>query len=100
MNGDIENRGGREQPPPPKDGRNCFLAPYYAAETESESEWTSWLVPIFVVANVAMFIVVMFVNDCPKRRHPTGGSCVASFLGRFSFEPIKENPLFGPSSLT
>ncbi|CAN6484876.1 unnamed protein product [Victoria cruziana] len=100
MNGDIENRGGREQPPPPKDGRNGFLAPYYAAETESESEWTSWLVPIFVVANVAMFIVVMFVNDCPKRRHPTGGSCVASFLGRFSFEPIKENPLFGPSSLT
>ncbi|XP_031476048.1 RHOMBOID-like protein 2 [Nymphaea colorata] len=105
MNGDIENRGGRmqqpQQPqqPPPKDGRNGFLVPY-VAETESESEWTSWLVPMFVVANVAMFIVVMFVNDCPKRRHPTGGSCVASFLGRFSFEPIRENPLFGPSSLT
>ncbi|GKV08101.1 hypothetical protein SLEP1_g19782 [Rubroshorea leprosula] len=26
------------------------------------------------------------------------GSCVARFLGRFYFQPMKENPLLGPSS--
>ncbi|XP_016169986.2 RHOMBOID-like protein 1 isoform X1 [Arachis ipaensis] len=40
----------------------------------------------------------MYVNDCPK--HLFRGSCVASFLGRFSFQPLKENPLLGPSSYT
>ncbi|TKY48412.1 RHOMBOID protein 1 [Spatholobus suberectus] len=60
--------------------------------------WFPWLVPAFVVANIVVFIVTMYVNDCPK--HSFLGSCVASFLGRFSFQPLKENPLFGPSSST
>ncbi|GER43307.1 rhomboid family protein [Striga asiatica] len=66
----------------------------------SDSQWTSWLVPMIVVANVAMFVVVMFVNNCPRNYNGFQGSCVARFLGRFSFQPLRENPLFGPSSST
>ncbi|MED6133663.1 Retinoblastoma-like protein 1 [Stylosanthes scabra] len=61
--------------------------------------WFPWLVPSFVVANVVLFIATMYVNDCPKH-YVVGGSCFAPFLGRFSFQPLKQNPLFGPSSST
>lgn len=60
--------------------------------------WFPWLVPTFVFANIVLFIVTMYVNDCPKNSF--NGSCVGSFLGRFSFQPLKENPLFGPSATT
>ncbi|KAJ6407871.1 hypothetical protein OIU84_011223 [Salix udensis] len=43
-----------------------------------------------------MFIITMYVNNCPKKSL----SCIARFLGRFSFQPFKENPLLGPSSMT
>ncbi|KAJ4772239.1 Rhomboid-like protein [Rhynchospora pubera] len=55
-----------------------------------------WLVPAMTVANVVLFLITMYINDCPK--HSTG--CVVRFLGRFSFQPTKENPLLGPSSAT
>ncbi|XWS48960.1 hypothetical protein CRYUN_Cryun13aG0122300 [Craigia yunnanensis] len=55
---------------------------------------------MFVVANVAVFVVVMYINNCPKNNLGLEGSCVAKFLGRLSFQPLKENPLFGPSSNT
>lgn len=58
--------------------------------------WNSWLVPWFVVANIVVFMATMFVNNCPKNSH----TCIARFLGRFSFQPFKENPLLGPSSST
>ncbi|XP_073315037.1 RHOMBOID-like protein 2 [Primulina huaijiensis] len=74
---------------------------------EGESQWTSWLIPVFVVANVAMFLFVMYVNNCPRDLKNRGSSfrgdndkCAAMFLGRFSFQPLRENPLFGPSSAT
>ncbi|KAG6721159.1 hypothetical protein I3842_03G098700 [Carya illinoinensis] len=67
---------------------------------DSETPWTPWLIPLVVVANVAMFLAVMHVNNCPKHNNGLQGKCVARFLGRFSFEPIKGNPLFGPSSAT
>ncbi|KAK6137522.1 hypothetical protein DH2020_028775 [Rehmannia glutinosa] len=80
---------------------------YYAAAgggaynmEHSDSQWTSWLVPMIVVANVAMFVVIMFVNNCPKNHNGVQGDCVARFLGRLSFQPLRENPLFGPSSST
>ncbi|MCI05161.1 inactive rhomboid protein 1-like, partial [Trifolium medium] len=38
----------------------------------------------------------MYVNNCPRN----SVSCIARFLHRFSFQPFKENPLLGPSSLT
>lgn len=53
-----------------------------------------WLIPLFIVANTVMFFITMYVNNCPKNSL----SCVAGFLGRFSFQPFKENPLLGPSS--
>ncbi|PWA47091.1 Peptidase S54, rhomboid [Artemisia annua] len=90
---------------PPQHVSNFYItsSPYYNAESSSDStQWTSWLVPMIVVANVAMFIVIMLVNDCPKNHHngKVGGDCVGRFLGRMSFQPLKENPLFGPSSST
>ncbi|KAF8698444.1 hypothetical protein HU200_035184 [Digitaria exilis] len=50
----------------------------------------------------------MYVNNCPAhasslspRRGGGGGSCVArGFLHRFAFQPLRENPLLGPSSAT
>lgn len=59
----------------------------------------SWMVPLFVAANVVVFFVTMVVNDCPKNSG-TPSKCIPRFLGRLSFQPLKENPLFGPSSST
>lgn len=58
--------------------------------------WVSWLVPTFVVVNIGLFIITMFLNNCPHDSPP----CVAGFLGRFAFQTLKENPLLGPSSST
>ncbi|KAL8049707.1 hypothetical protein ABFX02_06G036700 [Erythranthe guttata] len=81
----------------------------YAAD-DRDRNWVSWLIPVFVAANVVMFVVEMYLNNCPKhinnrgfRSGDDGGDgdkCVARFLGRFSFQPLRENPLFGPSSAT
>ncbi|KAK1306910.1 Uncharacterized protein QJS10_CPA10g00349 [Acorus calamus] len=63
--------------------------------------WFPWLVPAFVVANVAAFSATMYVNDCPSTHtSDDGGLCVVPSLGRFSFEPLSINPLFGPSTDT
>lgn len=98
--GDIENRGGAKRNS--NSINNSSGGSYISSSTymidDTELQWTSWLVPVFVVANVAVFLVVMYVNNCPK--HKLVGKCVARFLGRFSFEPLRENPLFGPSSST
>ncbi|KAH6798426.1 RHOMBOID-like 1 [Perilla frutescens var. frutescens] len=63
-------------------------------EVKHFKKWVPWLIPLFVVANVVMFVISMYVNNCPKNSI----SCVARFLGRFSFQPFNENPLLGPSS--
>ncbi|KAL0317757.1 UNVERIFIED_CONTAM: RHOMBOID-like protein 3 [Sesamum angustifolium] len=72
---------------------------------DRERNWVSWLIPLFVVANIVMFVVEMYLNNCPKRMSSFsygdyGDKCVARFLGRLSFQPLRENPLFGPSSST
>lgn len=64
--------------------------------TTPDVRWTSWLIPTVVIANVVVFISVMYANDCPHKSH----RCLAKFLGRFSFESFKKNPLLGPSSST
>lgn len=74
----------RHQMPPPE------------VEFRPFKRWLPWLIPAFVVANAALFIITMYVNDCPKN----SVYCFAGFLGRFSFQPLKENPLLGPSSNT
>lgn len=97
-NGDPESHGAtknRASNYPP-----TYYSSAYYSDSSSETQWTSWLVPMIVVANVAMFVVIMIVNDCPKHNSRVEGRCVARFLGRLSFEPLKENPLFGPSSST
>ncbi|KAL0308137.1 UNVERIFIED_CONTAM: RHOMBOID-like protein 2 [Sesamum angustifolium] len=98
-NGDVERGSGA-----PKNRNQSYPQTYYAGGAYemgySDSQWTSWLVPMIVVANVAMFVVIMFVNNCPKNHNGLQGNCVARFLGRLSFQPLRENPLFGPSSST
>lgn len=90
---DIESRGDKNR------RVNNYSSSSYAVE-DRNSQWTSWLIPMFVVANIAMFIVVMYINNCPKHVISGAHKCVARFLGRFSFQPLRENPLFGPSSST
>lgn len=89
---DIESRGMKRR-------NNSYSSSSAYVIEDSDTQWTSWLVPMFVVANIAFFVVAMYVNDCPKQPL-LAGKCVARFLGRFSFQPLRENPLFGPSSLT
>ncbi|KAF5198206.1 Rhomboid-like protein, partial [Thalictrum thalictroides] len=93
---DLESRGEKTR------GNNNYPSSYYASSTNyednSEESWTSWLIPMFVVANVAVFIVAMYINNCPD--NIISGKCFARFLDRFSFQPLKENPLLGPSSST
>lgn len=95
---DLESRGRSGAKNRGNDNSHSSTSSYRSEDLETQ--WTSWLVPMFVVANIAMFIVVMFVNDCPKNNSGVQGKCVARFLGKFSFEPLKENPLFGASSST
>ncbi|XWS43730.1 hypothetical protein CRYUN_Cryun16bG0128700 [Craigia yunnanensis] len=71
-------------------------SPIVYREIKHVKKWVPWLIPAFVVANTIMFIITMYVNNCPKN----SVSCIADFLGRFSFQPFKENPLLGPSSAT
>lgn len=55
----------------------------------------SLLIPIIVTIDFLLFIISMYVNNCPAHNH---GSCTLSSLGRLSFQPLSDNPLFGPSS--
>ncbi|XP_071692320.1 RHOMBOID-like protein 2 [Rutidosis leptorrhynchoides] len=98
--GSNKNKSGAPLQRPPPGNYYATSSPYHHHDT-SDKQWTSWLVPMFVVANVAMFLIIMIVNDCPKNHNSSlEGDCVAKFLGRLSFQPLKENPLFGPSSST
>ncbi|KAF5947647.1 hypothetical protein HYC85_013604 [Camellia sinensis] len=87
---DLESRGAKIS----GGNNNASSVSSYVIE-ERDAQWTSWLIPMFVVVNVALFVVAMYINDCPKHKLGTDGKCVARFLGRFSFQPLNENPLFG-----
>ncbi|MBA0563871.1 hypothetical protein Golob_008833 [Gossypium lobatum] len=67
---------------------------------ECEKPWIPWLLPTIVLVNIIIFVLMMYTNNCPKNNKGSKGKCVARYLGRFSFQPSKENPLFGPSSNT
>ncbi|GAB2272530.1 hypothetical protein Dimus_007353 [Dionaea muscipula] len=77
-------------------GSAAAPSPIVYREVKYFKKWFPWLFPFFVLANVIVFIVTMYVNDCPKY----SVSCLAPFLHRFSFQPFKENPLLGPSATT
>ncbi|XP_073223546.1 RHOMBOID-like protein 5 isoform X2 [Cicer arietinum] len=83
---DIE--AARYPPPPPPN--------FHASQTKL---WFSWLVPLIFLANIAMFVYSMYLNDCPG--YLNDDVCLFSqYLGRFSFQPFNENPLLGPSVRT
>ncbi|XP_068338543.1 RHOMBOID-like protein 1 isoform X3 [Pyrus communis] len=84
----VVHQGG--QPPETTTPRRSF------SDYNPLKRWVSWLVPSIVVANIVVFVVTMFVNDCPKN----SDTCIGRFLGGLSFQPFKENPLLGPSSTT
>lgn len=58
--------------------------------------WFPLLIPTIVVVYVIMFMVTMYVNNCPELSLPPA-SCFAPFLGPFSFQPLQQNYLLGPS---
>ncbi|XP_071712179.1 RHOMBOID-like protein 2 [Rutidosis leptorrhynchoides] len=94
---DVESRGRSKSENNYTTNQNYSSTNY----AQTETYWTSWLIPVFVVVNIAVFVVLMYVNNCPKHnRSLEYGKCVAKFLGRFSFQPLHENPLFGASSHT
>nr|XP_043619018.1 RHOMBOID-like protein 1 [Erigeron canadensis] len=60
-------------------------------------DWESWLVPTIVSINVVLFLVSLFINNCPAH----SDKCIApEILMRFAFESFKINPLLGPSPST
>lgn len=92
--GDVDHIWASSPVPPPQlsDHRRSL-----SADSLPFRRWIPWLVPTIVLANIVVFGVIMYVNDCPEN---TPGFCVGLFLGRFAFQPLKENPLLGPSSFT
>lgn len=80
----------------PEDLETQRPTPVVYQEIKHFKKWVPWLIPCFVVANIIVFVITMYVNNCPKN----SVGCIATFLGRFSFQPFKENPLLGPSSIT
>ncbi|KAH7430351.1 hypothetical protein KP509_09G095000 [Ceratopteris richardii] len=59
-----------------------------------------FIVILIVLLNLGMFIFTMYANNCPAHFIPSGGACSLSFMKRFSFQPLNENPLLGPSAST
>ncbi|KAK3039285.1 hypothetical protein RJ639_027989 [Escallonia herrerae] len=66
---DVESRGAKNR-------GDSYSSSYVVADRDTQ--WTSWLIPLVVVANVAMFIVAMYINNCPKHYSGVGDKCVAS----------------------
>ncbi|XP_015887633.3 RHOMBOID-like protein 8 [Ziziphus jujuba] len=57
----------------------------------------TWLISVFVILHIIAFVSTMVVNDCSRRSY---GDCALKALGRFSFQPLSENPLLGPAAST
>nr|AIY60745.1 rhomboid protein Ginbi_RBL8a [Ginkgo biloba] len=92
--GSMNKRHGSKLIYPMQDSPRASVS-HFAGQ--SNRRRSTWIISLFVLVNVVLFIVAMFINDCPK---DSDVKCTLRFLGRFSFQPLKENPLFGPSSST
>ena len=87
---DLETGPLKARPPPPP-------PPHF--HPPAPQSWFSWLVPLIFAANIVVFVYTMYYNDCPA--HGNKDDCLFhKYLGRFSFQPFKENALLGPSSNT
>ncbi|XP_043688005.1 RHOMBOID-like protein 1 [Telopea speciosissima] len=98
---DIERKGSghlrrRDNVIHPVEAETSALSLYWQRQFQPFGRWFPWLIPTFVLVNVTLFFISMYINNCPKNSL----YCVAPFLGRFSFQPFKENPLLGPSATT
>ncbi|KAJ4950988.1 hypothetical protein NE237_027820 [Protea cynaroides] len=65
--------------------------------SHSQRMENTWIIYLFVVFHIVASAATMFVNNCWTN---SNGDCVLKFLGRFSFQPILENPSLGPPSST
>jgi len=63
----------------------------------SQKRANTWIISLFVILHLGAFTVTMIVNDCWENSH---GDCALKPLRRFSFQPLSENPLLGPSAST
>ncbi|MED6191739.1 hypothetical protein PIB30_003081 [Stylosanthes scabra] len=79
-------------PPFPQDLKKVAAEAPSVKRRRSGSD--TWLVSVFVIIHVGVFIATMLVNDCWTN---SNGDCTLRTLGRFSFQPLSENPLLGPS---
>ncbi|KAM3305950.1 RHOMBOID-like protein 8 isoform X1 [Capsicum chacoense] len=61
----------------------------------SQKRANTWIISLFVILHLGAFIATMIVNDCWENSH---GDCALKSLRRFSFQPLLENPLLGPSA--
>ncbi|GJN19934.1 hypothetical protein PR202_gb07253 [Eleusine coracana subsp. coracana] len=52
--------GGKYPPPPPREQQ---YPPQ--RQREEEREWVPWAVPLVVAANIVLFAVAMYANNCP-----------------------------------
>ncbi|XP_045792189.1 RHOMBOID-like protein 2 [Trifolium pratense] len=85
---------------PPEDNNAPPEAAAQHEETpEVERKHFPVLVTSFVVIYIGIFIITMYVNNCTKHTLPTT-ACFPRFLGRLSFQPTDQNPLYGPSRET
>lgn len=63
----------------------------------SQKRANTWIISLFVILHLGAFTVTMIVNDCWENSY---GDCALKPLRRFSFQPLYENPLLGPSAST
>ncbi|KAL8502123.1 hypothetical protein ACS0TY_021297 [Phlomoides rotata] len=61
----------------------------------SQRKESTWVISVFVILHLIAFTATMIINDCWGNSH---AQCVFKQLGRFSFQPLPENPLLGPSA--
>ncbi|XP_057767750.1 RHOMBOID-like protein 8 [Salvia miltiorrhiza] len=74
-----------------------YKTPFPFFRRISERKESTWIISLFVILHLIAFAATMAVNDCWGNSH---GQCALDQLGRFSFQPLSENPLLGPSSST
>ncbi|KAG5544604.1 hypothetical protein RHGRI_017139 [Rhododendron griersonianum] len=71
-----------------------FFKTLYSQQRRNKRE-DAWVISLFVIFHLVAFIVSIIVNDCWRNSHH---DCALKPLGMFSFQPLSENPLLGPSA--
>ncbi|XP_061988299.1 inactive RHOMBOID-like protein 8 [Rosa rugosa] len=79
-----------------REQRLSFFASRYTRRRRRRRSDT-WIISLFVILHVLAFALTMAVNDCWRKSH---GDCALGAFGRLSFQPLRENPLLGPSAST